>query len=220
MTIPRETRERAARNRALAAIHIAKSQLANTQPGFDDDAYRAVIRRVSAQHGPEVDSAGRLDRTQMVAVLEEFRRLGAKRPGAHKPANYPGKPHNFNTRAMPEMITKIEAQLADMGLSWAYADAIAKRQCGIARVAWVRDEDKLRAIIAALDVEHTKRSCNEVIDELLPKLGIGEKQFAELTAQLPKNWRRNRRHLKAMCNHLYARLEMLEQKEDADAARV
>lgn len=206
------TRERAARNKALAAIHIAKTQL-----GLDDDAYRDVIRRVSAQHGPEVDSAARLDRRQMPAVLEEFRRLGAKRPGAHKPANYPGKPHNFYTSRMPEMVVKIEAQLADMGLSWAYADAIAKRQCGIPRVAWVRKEDQLRAIIAALDVEQEKRWRNAFIDDALPQLGIGEKKFAELTAKFPKNWRRNRRYLKGVCEYLDAQLKMLMAKETPDA---
>lgn len=208
MTGSMQTRDRAARNKALAAIHIAKTQLA-----LDDDAYRAVIRRVSAEHGPEVDSAGRLDHRQMRAALEEFRRLGAKRPGAHKPASYPGRPHNFGSAAMPDMITKIEAQLAHMGLSWSYADAIAQRQCGIARCAWVRDAAQLRGIIAALDVEQEKRSGNAFIDEATAKLGMGEKQIAELTAQLPGNWRRNRRCLKAVCNSLAARLEMLEQKE-------
>lgn len=215
MTLAGETRDRAARNKALAALHIAKAQL-----GLDDATYRDVIRRVSAANGPEVESAGRLDRNQMRAALEEFRRLGAKRPGAHKPANYPGKPHNFYGGAMPEMITKIEAQLADMGLSWAYADAIAKRQCGIPRVAWVRGGEKLRAIIAALDVEQEKRGGNAFIDATLPKLGMGEKQLAELTAQFPKNWRRNRRYLKVVCTHLQARLEMLEKKEADDAACV
>lgn len=215
MTLARETRDRAARNRALAALHIAKAQL-----GLDDATYRDVIRRVSAANGPKVESAGKLDRNQMRATLEEFRRLGARRPGAHKPANYPGRPHNFDSARMPEMITKIEAQLADMGLSWAYADAIAKRQCGIPRVAWVRDEEKLRAIIAALDVEQEKRDSNAFIDATLPKLGMGAKQLAELTAQFPKNWRRNRRYLKIVCTHLHARMEMLEQQEAADAARV
>lgn len=210
MTTARATQDRAAHNRALAAIHIAKTQLA-----LDDDAYRAIIRRVSAAHGPEVDSSARLNRNQMRAVLEEFRRLGAKRPGAHKPANYPGKPHNYYTSALPEMITKIEAQLADMGLSWAYADAIAKRQCGIARCAWVRDEAQLRGIIAALDVEQEKRARNVFIDAAADKLGIGAKQLAEMTVQMKPNWRRDRRCLKLVCDHLGARLDMLEQKESA-----
>lgn len=209
--VPRDTRARAARNKALAAVHIAKTQLA-----LDDDAYRAVIRRVSAEHGAEVDSAARLDRRQMQAVLEEFRRLGAKRPGAHKPAHYAGKPHNFDSpHAMPATITRIEQLLTDMGLSWAYADAIARRQCGIARCAWMRDPAQLRGIIAALYVEQAKRGANAFIDEALAKLGIDDAQFAQWTARLPANWRRNRRCLKSVCTMLEARLEMLAQKEGA-----
>ncbi len=42
---------------------------------------------------------------------------------------------------------------------------------------------------------------------------MGEKQLAELTAKLPKNWRRQLRYLKAVCDHLGARIEMLDQKE-------
>lgn len=197
------------RRNAIAAIHIARAQLAKN--GMDEDAYRALIRRVSAAHGIETDSSAKLDDKQRQAVLDEFRRLGAARPG--RPGEYPGKPHNFNSRAMPEMITKIEAQLADMKLSWAYADAIAKRQYGVAKVAWVRKEEQLKGIIAALDVEQSKRGANTYIDECTKKLGMSDKQFAELTAKLPKNWRRQMRCLKLVCDQLGARVEMLDQKE-------
>lgn len=197
------------RRNAIAAIHIARSQLA--KHGMDEDAYRAMIRRVSAAHGTETDSSAKLDDKQRQAVLDEMRRLGAERPG--RPGHYPGKPHNFDSSAMPAMITVIEAMLADMKLSWAYADAIAKRQCGIAKVAWVRKEEQLKGIIAALDVEQSKRGCNTYIDESVKRLGMGEKQLTELTAKLPKNWRRQLRYLKAVCAHLGARIEMLDQKE-------
>jgi hypothetical protein len=100
-----------------------------------------------------------------------------------------------------------------MGLPWAYADAIAKQQCGIARVAWVRDEEKLRAIIAALDVEQRKRHANAFIDQAIERLGLSEKQLAELTAKLPQHWRRQPKSLSLVCDHLQARLEMLAEKE-------
>lgn len=200
------------RRNAIAAIHVARAQLA--KHGMDEDGYRALIRRVSAAHGAETDTSAKLDDKQRQAVLDEMRRLGAARPG--RPGQYPGKPHNFNSSAMPEMITKIEAQLADMKLSWAYADAIAKRQCGIAKVAWVRKEEQLKGIIAALDVEQSKRGYSAYIDESAQRLGMGEKQLAELTAKLPKNWRRQRRYLKQVCDHLGARIEMLGQLDDQE----
>lgn len=199
-----------ARNRALAAIHIAKTQLA-----MDDDAYRAFLRRVSAECGAEVDSAARLDRRQTRAVLNALRHMGAARPGAHKPGSYPGTPHNFASPAMPNMITKIEAQLADMHLSWAYADAIAKRQTGIPRCAWVRDEKQLRGIIAALDVEQCKRGMNAFIDDAVHRLGLTDKQFLKLVAGMPKNWRRSTRYLRIVSMNLEAQLEMLVQQERA-----
>lgn len=197
------------RGKSIAAIHVARQQL-----GMDEETYRDLLERVSATCGDAVRSAAKLTDRQRQAVLDELRRKGAQIKG--RPGQYPGKPHNFNSRAMPEMITKIEAQLADMGLSWAYADAIGKRQCGIAKVAWVREETQLKGIIAALDVEQSKRVCNAYIDESVKRLGMGEKQLAELTAKLPKNWRRQLRCLRAMCDHLGARIEMLDQKESEE----
>ncbi|TAM72342.1 regulatory protein GemA [bacterium] len=194
------------RSKSIAAIHVARQQL-----GMDEDAYRDMLERVSASCGDAVRSAAQLTDRQRQAVLDELRRKGAQIKG--RPGQYPGKPHNFNSSAMPEMITKIEAQLADMKLSWAYADAIAKRQCGVAKVAWVRKEEQLKGIIAALDVEQSKRASNAYIDESVKRLGIGEKQFTELTAKLPKNWRRQLRCLRLVCDHLGARINMLDQKE-------
>lgn len=196
------------RKNALAEIHVARQQL-----GIDEEAYRAIIRRVSAEHGPEVASSAKLDDKQRQAVVNEFRRLRGGQPGR---GSFPGKPHNFGSSAMPELITKIEAQLADMKLSWAYADAIGKRQFGVAKVAWIRDEVKLKAIVAALHVEQSKRAGNEFIDQAIKRLGMTAKQLAELTGHLPKNWRRQVQVLDQVCKHLGARVEMLDQKEAAD----
>ena len=199
-------------SKAIAAIQIARKQL---EPfGLDESAYRALVRRVSAAHGPEVDSSAKCTPAQRRAILDELKRKGAQTPGAKKPANYPGKPHNFDSSAMPEMITKIEAQLADMGLSWAYADAIAKRQCGIQREAWVRDQDQLRGIIAALDVEQRKRGANEFIAEAVTKLKVSDDELATLTQKLPSNWRRTLRALTLVCAHFHARIDALEASVD------
>lgn len=128
----------------LAKIHIARHQLA-----MDDEAYRALLTRVAG-----VSSSRNLSDAKATAVLNEFQRLGwnAKRTPKSK-----GKPHNFGT-SMPEMITKVEALLADMDLPWAYADGIAKQMFGIQRVAWVRDPKQLKAIIAALYNVQKKRA--------------------------------------------------------------
>jgi len=198
----------ARRRRAqLAAIHVAKAQLLMT-----DEAYRALVERVSGECGPAVSSAGHLDEPGRRKLLDELRRLGAAAPARKgrkaKPGVYPGKPHNF--ASMPEMITKIEAQLADMKLSWAYADAIAKRMHGVAKVAWCRKPDQLRDIIAALHTEQTKRDCGRYIDRALPALGMTEADLLAPVgpfARLPENWRRQVKSLKAVCSFLERRAE-------------
>lgn len=202
----------AKRKKVIAAVHIARQQL-----GMDDDTYRALVRRVSADHGAEVASSAKCSDRQLCAVLDEMRRKGAQAPGAKKPGHYPGKPHNFYGGAMPEMVTKIEAQLADMGLPWEYADAIAKQQWKVERIAWLRDPEKLRAIVAALHTEQRKRGFNEFIDRTVKELGLSEKALATLTDGLPKNWRRQIWALEHVGRHLQARLDMLRQKEAGSA---
>lgn len=187
------------RRQKLAAIHVAQSQL-----GMDDDAYRALILRVSASvssTGTGVRSAADLDLRGLNAVLDEMRRLGATQPtkvgpkGRAKPAHFPGTPHNFD--GMPAEIAKIEALLADLTLSWSYADAIAKRMHGIERVAWCRKPAQLVSIIAALHVEQEKRQLLGSIGEYAEKNGTTLDALAERFALSP-GWQRRRSTLKSV----------------------
>lgn len=142
-----------------AKIHIARQELC-----MDDDSYRAVLKRIAGVH-----SSSQLSSKTATTVLDELVRLGWK-PKKTNPAK--GKPHNFNSHSMPVMMTKVEALLADMNLSWAYVDAIANQMFGIQRCAWLRSEKQLKALIAALDKEQIKRSMSERIMHLYELLGI------------------------------------------------
>lgn len=169
----------------------------SSQLGLTDDQYRAVLWAQG-----RVDSAKDLDAHGRRTVIAH---LQAHLDQRERRSAYPGKPKNFGE--LPAMITKIEAQLADMQLPWSYADAIARRQCGIARVAWVRKESDLRAIIAALDVEQKKRALSFDIDVCLQELGWGDEQLQPLTGKLPRNWRRQVEPLTAVHAHLQALLK-------------
>ncbi|ROO28232.1 gp16 family protein [Salinisphaera orenii] len=123
------------RNATLAKIHIAKKDLA-----LDDAVYREILWTVA-----RVRSAKDLDAHGRDAVLSHFRSRGWK----PKVAKRAGKvPHN---RDREPMLRKIEALLTDQGLPWSYADAIAQQMFSVERLAWLRDEQQLRAVIAALD---------------------------------------------------------------------
>ncbi|MOA08317.1 hypothetical protein D3C78_1280730 [compost metagenome] len=115
---------------------------------------------------------------------------------------------------MPEMITKIEAQLADMGLPWSYADAIARRMYGIERCAWLRDPKQLKGMIAALDVEHRKRCLLQEIGEALDELGVVGSKREQFLEQLPANWQRHLPTLKAVAAELYATINQRGQAND------
>lgn len=168
----------------LAAIHIGKKAL-----GMDDDSYRYLLNDMFGK-----TSAKDLTDKEKGELLDRFQKLGFKPKGKK---SHPGKPHNFGT--MPEMITKIEAQLADMQLPWAYAEQIAKQQTGIEKLAWVRDEKSLRAVISALSVEQEKRGLLAALVERLKERDMTIEQFEERNAaSLKKGWKRNRRTLRAL----------------------
>lgn len=128
----------AMRNGQIAKIHIAKAQL-----GLDDDEYRALLGRVAG-----VSSAKDLNPRQMGAVLAAFEKLGWQ-PKA--PAKQGRKRPNVKTTKQL-LLGKIEAQLADAGRPWAYADAMALRICKVERLEWC-DEVQLQKIVAALNYD-------------------------------------------------------------------
>lgn len=173
----------------LSKIHIAQQQL-----GMDDDSYRALLARVAG-----VRSAKELNSKQAGNVLREFERLGFKpKPSARAK----GKPHNFNK--LSGEIEVIEAQLTNMGLPWSYADAIAKRQFGIAKVAWLKQPEQLKAVLAALHVEQEKRGLLGNVEELLKLLGEHDPNWRADLESLPKGWERRRPILKSLVDTLRA----------------
>ena len=176
----------------ITRIHVAKSQT----PGMDDDSYRAMLLRIS---DGKTNSSTQLTVRQAEAVLEEFKAKGWKPKPAARSA---GKPHNF--KQLSNEIEVIEAQLTSMRLPWSYADAIAKRQFGIAKVAWLKKPEQLKAVLAALHVEQEKRGLLDSVDELLKLLGEHDPNWQADLESLPKGWERRRPILKALVETLSA----------------
>lgn len=124
--------------REIQLIHVARSQI-----GMNDETYRNLLKdRFGAASSKD------LDRYQREALLTHFKTLGFKIVTKHvKPTIKP---------ELQALLDKIEAQLADMKLPWAYLTAhkpgqpsMLKRLAGADQIAWA-NADGLRAIITAL----------------------------------------------------------------------
>ena len=137
------------RKRTLGAIHVLAHQL-----GLDDDVYRDLVERVSAEHGPAQRSAGSCTPRQLAAIASELRRRVEKPAEQARNARvWAGKPKGV----LSPQLSKVEALLADAGREWAYAHALAKRLCdGVARVEWC-DTHQLAKVIAAMQIDADRR---------------------------------------------------------------
>ncbi|MFA7238706.1 MAG: regulatory protein GemA [Sulfuricellaceae bacterium] len=192
--IPDQSRNEKRLAASRKKIHVARRQL-----NMDDADYRALLRRAAG-----VESSAdirRLDRID--AVMAEFRRLGFKDVSARH-----GRAPNTLDRE--PQLQKIEALLADMKLSWKYAEAIARQQNPVAgdvrieRLEWVPTA-KLKGIITALVIEQRKRALLASVDQLLAACG---KTHDDVTARLCRdggragNWRRRTSVLNGLINSI------------------
>lgn len=133
------------RQAELAKIHIARRDL-----GMDEETYRMMLENVAGvRSAADLDAAGRravLDHLQSIGFVPAWPGSAGRnsRPEKDKaPANMSGK----TSRA--RQLRKIGALLAAGKRPWSYADALAKRICGIDRIVWV-PADQLYKVITAL----------------------------------------------------------------------
>lgn len=189
------------RNVDLAKIHLGKKQL-----DMEEDTYRDLLWTIA-----RVKSSADLDEYGRKKVIDHMRKCGVT---FTRPKRIGQRPHNYNQ--LPEYITKVEALLADMDLSWAYADTIARNitggkghrpgsDPGVEKLAWVKRDQHWRDIIAALAVEQEKRGKYATIQTMLEERALDEAYVVallEANNRSPKNWHRNRKVMGRVIEHL------------------
>lgn len=143
-----------ARLRVLRAIHAMAKELL-----LEEDTYRCLVARVSAQHGTEQHSAGRCTPTQLNAIATELRRIAGKPARTQQWAGRPreGQGRVRNDQTLAPQIAKVEALLADAGREWAYAHSVSRRICKVERIEWC-NQQQLAKVIAALQIDANRRS--------------------------------------------------------------
>ena len=132
------------RNGLIAKIKIAQKEL-----GMAEEAYRAMLLRITGKNSCAVMDIGELER-----VDAEMRRFGFK-PSTSTAREKHGRPHLRRTTAAA-MMDKVEALLADGGYHWNYAHAMARRMFGREKVEYL-DNDQLHKLVAALQIAANRR---------------------------------------------------------------
>lgn len=133
--------EMSARNAMIAKIKIAQKELA-----IPDDAYRALLERVTG-----LRSCGQMDVEQLEKVLSELVAKGFVPKNSKKE----GRPNS--RQSADAMMRKIEALILDNGWSWNYAHGTAKRMFGVDRVQWLNDAN-MHKLLAALQIAANRKN--------------------------------------------------------------
>src|SRR5699024_10712039 len=134
------------RRKELARIHCLKRDLR-----LGDSIYRDVLWTIArVESASDLDSHGR---RAVIGQLSSRLPRGQRRAGA---TGYPGEPRTLRKRPLMQ---KIEAQLADSGRPWSYAEALAKRIAHKERLVFCSDAE-LGKIVAALAIDQKRHGAS------------------------------------------------------------
>ncbi|EBA4667415.1 regulatory protein GemA [Salmonella enterica] len=118
----------------IRAIKTGQSWL-----GWDNATYKSVLLRLTGK-----DSSTKCSIQELKDVIEYMHSQGFPRQA---PKGKGRRPNVANRRKA--MLAKIEALLAEGGLSWAYAEGIASHMYGQKVLEWL-DDEQLNAVMIAL----------------------------------------------------------------------
>ncbi|ENF8721690.1 regulatory protein GemA [Salmonella enterica] len=120
--------------RLIGAIKAGQSFL-----GWDDATYRGVLCRLTGKRSSTNCSIRELEDVKEYMHSQGFPRKAPKGKGR--------RPNVANRRKA--LLSKIEALLAEGGLSWAYAEGIASHMYKQHVIEWL-DDDQLHGVMVAL----------------------------------------------------------------------
>lgn len=120
--------------RLIGAIKAGQSFL-----GWDDATYRGVLCRLTGKRSSTKCSIRELEDVKEYMHSQGYPRKAPKGKGR--------RPNVANRRKA--LLSKIEALLAEGGLSWAYAEGIASHMYKRHVIEWL-DDDQLHGVMVAL----------------------------------------------------------------------
>ncbi|MCP3941427.1 MAG: DUF1018 domain-containing protein [Desulfobacteraceae bacterium] len=130
----------------LAVIHIAKKQV-----GMSEEEYRDLLSSVS------VTSSKKLNSKTFTIVMNQFEQLGFKTKSKTRAKR---KVSNMPDKKQP-LMKKLEAIILDMGKSWRYVDAIAKRRFDVEAAQWL-EVPELRKLVQMMTIYQKRQQKKEM----------------------------------------------------------
>ncbi|HBG06299.1 MAG: hypothetical protein A2075_12075 [Geobacteraceae bacterium GWC2_58_44] len=138
-------------NSDRSRIHALLGNVKKARPEYSDENYRDTISIISKGR---CESSKELTPAERITLIEQLTELAGeavpKKKGTWTKKGYPNRPTNMDTpgESRDAQLGKIEALLTIGGLSWAYADGIAKQMRLADKVQWVPAKDLFRIITA------------------------------------------------------------------------
>ncbi len=148
---------------------IGKIKIGAKSMALDDDAYRALLQRLTGR-----TSAAELSAGERAAVLDEMQRLGAFGASARRP----GQRHLQKVRALWASLYNLAAIDSDAG---AALDAFVRRQTGVDRAVWLR-AGQAAAVIEALKAIGARHGWTVPADPTEAKRALIRAQIARLSS--------------------------------------
>lgn len=123
--------------------------MAKTQLGLTEDIYRDMLASVG------VSSSRDLDPLQFDELMRRFQAAGFKSKVVKVNGKRKSRPRSIDGKE--PMMKKIGALLADAGLPWSYADAMAQKMFGVGSVRWC-NPTQLWKVTAALSIYQKRQN--------------------------------------------------------------
>lgn len=142
------TKQTDTRQKMIAKIHIAKSQL-----DLDDDVYRDLL-----EHTTGLRSCSKMNKTQLENVLLVLKRKGFRDDFVGGLGRMP-----LHLAEHRPMMNKIAVLLKQTGKTWAYADGMAKKMFEKDKLSLLNGEE-LHKLLSALQIyanRHEKKGAEQ-----------------------------------------------------------
>lgn len=133
-------------NAQKALLHVARARL-----GLSEEDYRDLLKAF----GEGAKSSKELNPGQFRELMEHLKKLGFKQQ--ERPRRVSSPEIGLAPEEKRGFLYAVDTTLEVLGLSWKYADGIAKRMFGVERLVWATP-DQIHKVLMAFTYRKQKKA--------------------------------------------------------------